>query len=167
MLCQFCKEHAATIHLTEIHHGQRSEIHVCEQCARQQGIIVKSQVPVNELLSTLLAAQGAESTDSETADGPVEPAACPFCGTTLKTFSEQRLLGCPHDYEHFGQPLRMLIARSQAGHTHHCGKVPSRAPRAMRQHMEAVRLRHRLEEAVRAEDYEAAARIRDELRKLQ
>ena len=58
MQCQFCKQHAATIHMTEITDGQRTETHLCEQCAQQQGLAIKSQLPLNELLSSLLAAQG-------------------------------------------------------------------------------------------------------------
>jgi len=167
MLCQVCKEHTATIHLTEISHGQRTEIHICEQCAQKQGIVVKNQVPLNELLSTLLSSQGQEESAAPGVAGALQDEVCPFCGMTLKKFSQKSLLGCPHDYEVFDQPLRALITRSQAGHTRHAGKVPSRAPRAMRNHMEVVRLRRRLDAAVQAEDYEVAAQIRDQLRKLQ
>ena len=166
MLCQYCKEHTATIHLTEISNGHRTEIHICEQCAQKQGIVVKNQVPLNELLSSLLSAQSSDEATSEGASS-LQATVCPFCGMTLKKFSQKSLLGCPHDYEVFDQSLRPLIARSQAGHTRHCGKVPSRAPRAMRNHMEVVRLRRRLDDAVRAEDYEVAAEIRDQIRKLE
>ncbi len=57
MQCQNCKQHSATIHLTEISNGQRTETHLCEQCAQKQGLAVKNQIPLNELLSTLLAVQ--------------------------------------------------------------------------------------------------------------
>ena len=58
MQCEGCRKNSATIHLTEIANGQRRELHLCESCAQKQGIAVKSQVPLNELLSTLLSAQG-------------------------------------------------------------------------------------------------------------
>ena len=60
MQCQICNNRDATIHLTEITDGARSEMHVCEQCAAEQGIAVKSHIPINELLSSLLAAQPAD-----------------------------------------------------------------------------------------------------------
>ena len=51
MQCQICHKNGATIHLTEITGGQRTEMHICEQCAAEQGIAVKSHIPINELLS--------------------------------------------------------------------------------------------------------------------
>ena len=77
MLCQVCNENDATIHLTEIVDGARSEMHLCECCAADQGVVIKSQVPINELLSGLLAAQ---PTDEE------------LMGASEKNLS------CPHSY---------------------------------------------------------------------
>ena len=57
MQCQICNKSEATIHLTEIADGVRTEMHICEHCAAEQGIAVKSQMPINELLSSLLASQ--------------------------------------------------------------------------------------------------------------
>jgi len=57
MQCQICKKNEATIHLTEITDGVRTEMHLCEQCAPEQGIAIKSQIPLNELLSDLLSVQ--------------------------------------------------------------------------------------------------------------
>ena len=55
MICELCQKNEATIHLTEITDGVRSEMHLCELCAAEQGITVKNQMPINELLSNLLA----------------------------------------------------------------------------------------------------------------
>jgi len=60
MQCQICNDNEATIHLTEISGGDRKEMHICESCAAEQGIIVKSQIPINELLSGLLASTPSE-----------------------------------------------------------------------------------------------------------
>ena len=57
MYCQICEKNEATIHLTEINSGVRTEMHVCEYCAQQEGITVKSNIPLNELLGNLLASQ--------------------------------------------------------------------------------------------------------------
>ena len=57
MQCQICNKNEATIHLTEINDGVRTEMHVCENCAAEEGIAVKSQMPIKELLSSLLASQ--------------------------------------------------------------------------------------------------------------
>lgn len=101
MQCQSCKQNTATIHLTEINGGQRHEMHLCEACAQQQGLAVKNQIPLNELLSTLLAVQAQHYPGSGPDDMIVDDAECPHCGMTLKRFRKELLLGCPADYEVF------------------------------------------------------------------
>lgn len=168
MLCQICKESAATIHLTEISHGQRSETHLCQQCAQQQGLGSQAQIPLNELLSNLLAAAKAAS------DSAGKPSclfnsdkACPVCGMTLQRFSDTSLLGCLQDYEYFQQELTPLIERTHLGHLQHCGKVPSHAGQQQKNDVALLNLRRQLEQVVKNEDYEAAAKLRDQIRQLQ
>ena len=160
MQCQICNNRDATIHLTEITEGVRSEMHICEQCAAEQGIAVKSNIPINELLSSLLAVQ---PSDAELADPSEQEATCPQCGFTLDQFRKEGVLGCPNDYEVFGKSLAPLIEKAQDGSTTHCGKVPSRAPADTKKQMEMLSLRQQLDAAVRSEDYELAAKLRDKI----
>jgi len=166
MLCQNCKQHSATIHLTEISDGQRMEMHLCEGCAAKQGIAVQNQIPLNELLSSLLAVQ-AEPKSQSSAAAVADETACPTCGMTLKRFSKQSLLGCPNDYKVFDRALRPLIEKSHAGHSRHCGKVPTRAPRDLDRQIRLMGLRRRLDQAVRAENYETAAELKEQIERLQ
>ena len=167
MQCQSCKENTATIHLTEISNGQRMETHLCEPCAQKQGLAVKSQIPLNELLSTLLAVQSEAQGEPADSTGMDMDLACPNCGTTLEKFRKTSLLGCPEDYEVFSKPLGLIIERSHQGHTEHRGKVPSQAPEQTRQTSELMDLRRKLDAAVKAEDYETAAKLRDEMKNLE
>ncbi len=169
MLCEACKERTATIHLTEVNNGQRCETHLCSQCAKQQGVAVSSKIPLNELLNTLLSVQpetGGESDENGSgADAPDH--ACPVCGMTLRQFAKDPLLGCPHDYTEFGSQLLPLIEQSQNGKSQHCGKVPARTNRQDRRHIELAKLRRQLDQAVKNEDYETAATLRDQIKALQ
>ena len=162
MQCQICKDREATIHLTEITDGVRTEMHICEHCAMEQGIAVKSHMPLNELLGGLLAsAPAAEElfvADKETS--------CEHCGFTLEQFRKDAVLGCPHDYEVFEKSLLPLIAKAHDGKTTHCGKVPSRAPKDAKKQVELLNLRQQLDAAVQAEDYESAAKLRDKISEL-
>ena len=162
MICQSCKERTATVHLTEIASGQRCETHLCQECAQQQGLAVKTQVPLNELLSTLLSTQPQAGEKSPSAPGSEHP--CSECGMTLKRFSKESSLGCTHDYEEFQDELMPLIEQTQNGKTQHCGKVPSRTPERDRKDVELTNLRRQLDAAVKNEDYEAAARLRDQMK---
>lgn len=163
MICQSCKEKTATVHLTEISGGQRSERHLCQECAQQHGLAVKTQIPLNELLSTLLSAQP-QSNEVPSASSTEGERPCPVCGMTLKRFSKESLLGCPHDYQEFKQELTPLIEQTQNGKIRHCGKVPSRMPQEDRKDIELSNLRRQLDEAVKNEDYETAARLRDQMK---
>lgn len=166
MQCQSCKEHTATIHLTEINNGQRFETHLCELCAQKQGLAIKNQIPLNELLSTLLAVQ-AESEDDSELDAVSADTACPSCGITLKQFTKKSVLGCPHDYEVFEKQLRPIIRRAHNGNTTHCGKVPSKASSSTKNNIELIKLQRQLDAAVQEENYEAAAKLRDKIKRLQ
>jgi protein arginine kinase activator len=166
MQCQNCKTNTATIHLTEINNGQRVEAHLCEQCAQKEGIAVKNQIPLNELLSTLLSVSP-ELTNDQAAVKDLADAECPSCGMTLGRFRKELLLGCPCDYEIFSAALVPIIEKSQGGHVKHCGKVPSKIPSNAKKQMNLATLQKQLEEAVTNENYEAAAKLRDQIGKME
>ncbi len=160
MQCQICSKNDATIHLTEIADGVRTEMHVCEQCAADQDIAVKSQIPINELLSNLLASQ---PTDDELAGPSETELVCPHCGYTLAQFQKEGTLGCPGDYEVFEKMLRPLIEKAHDGNTTHRGKVPSSTPADTKEQMKLLNLRQQLDVAVQNEQYELAAKLRDQI----
>jgi protein arginine kinase activator len=67
----------------------------------------------------------------------------------------------------FEKDLTPLLHRAHEGATHHLGKVPARrggtgvpAKRAV----DLTRLRKELQRAVEAEDYERAAKLRDQIK---
>ncbi len=167
MQCQCCKNHTATIHLTEISNGQRLETHLCESCAQKQGLAVKNQIPLNELLSTLLAVQPDLKNQLGETEGSAVDTPCPSCGMTLRRFQKEVVLGCPYDYEFFEKSLDPIIEKSQGGNTTHCGKVPSKLPSDSKKQVDIVNLKKQLESAVKNEDYETAAKLRDRIKKLQ
>jgi len=161
MQCQICNKNDATIHLTEIIDGTRSEMHICEQCAVDQDISIKSHIPINELLSNLLAVQ---PSDDELAGPSERELVCPNCGFTLAQFRKEGVLGCPRDYEVFEKTLIPLIEKAHDGKTSHCGKIPLKTPKDTKKQMELLNLRQQLEAAVQSEDYELAAELRDRIK---
>lgn len=164
MQCQICNNNDATIHLTEIVDGKRTEMHICEQCAAEQGLAVKSQIPINELLSGLLAAQ---PSDDELSAASGQQVQCPHCGFTLDQFRKEGVLGCAYDYEVFEKALLPLIEKAHDGKTTHCGKLPSKTPKDTKKQVKLLNLRQQLDAAVRTEDYEQAAKLRDKINKIE
>ncbi len=164
MKCDHCKN-VATVHLTEIKNGKKIEKHLCEQCAAQnEGLHPKTHMPINELLTNFVMAhtniQGRQP----------EGLACPQCGMNWSEFRQNGLFGCEHDYPTFEKDLTPLLQRAHEGSAHHVGKVPTRrggsgvpAKRAL----DASKLRKELARAVEAEDYEKAAKLRDQIRQAE
>jgi protein arginine kinase activator len=162
MVCDNCGGGDAVVHLTQIVNNEMSTYHLCEQCAAEKGLETTPE-PMHFPLTDFLAQMGEESTTQ--APGPTE--SCSFCGLTFADFRETGRLGCPHCYETFETHLRSLLRRIHGG-TQHMGKVylpPDPTVSEMEKRLEA--LRRKLQRAVDAEDFERAARIRDQIRTLE
>ena len=161
MKCDNCNKQA-TVHLTEIKNGKKIEKHLCEQCAAQnEGLPVKSHTPINELLTNFVLAP-ATGLQKETG-----AAGCDQCGVTWAEFRQSGLLGCPNDYQVFEKDLTPLLQRAHENATHHVGKVPTRGGGSgvpLKRHVDMTKLRKELAKAVESEDYERAAKLRDQIR---
>ena len=158
MKCHFC-DNPASVHLTDIINKKKREMHLCEECARENHLIPEPQQELNvpALLQFLLGqAPGGVKTEPQTS-------VCPHCGMKFAQFRAQGRLGCPGDYEAFHAELVPLLERIHR-HTRHEGKVPIRQ-RVKLEAAQRAALQQQLETAVREERYEDAARLRDQIRK--
>ncbi|MEM1028214.1 MAG: UvrB/UvrC motif-containing protein [Planctomycetota bacterium] len=171
--CDKCNR-PATHHSVEISKtGEKVEINLCDLHAAEAGLTMKSaHTPINELLTNFVklhsgGAEVGEANTGKTGGGSAKDTACENCGTTFADFRENSLLGCPVCYKTFEQPLSPLLERAHEGGTHHIGKVPRRAGVGEQRQMALQRLRRQLDDAVSAEDYELAARLRDDLQQLE
>jgi protein arginine kinase activator len=176
MKCDRC-ENEATVHEVTVRNGVKIERHLCEKCARDQGIVIQPEVPIGELLSKYVMNPPATPSKPKRARST---ATCPSCSLTYAQFHKSGLLGCPECYKAFESQLGPLLQRTHEGATHHTGKLPKRAlaesrssgdePRVLgglderRRRIEL--LRKQLAEAVDAEQYERAAKLRDEMHEL-
>ncbi len=160
MLCENCKKNVATVHLTEIIEDIKKEVHLCEDCAQDKGLSFKKEFSLQDLLGSLVA-QVAESKGED-----VTTDVCPQCGMTFAEFQSKGRLGCPEDYNTFKGTLVPLLEKIH-GNSQHFGKVPSRADRGLAAEKETMELKQRLAEAVRHEQYEKAAELRDRIAKLE
>ena len=168
--CDNC-DRPATHHSVEIIKGQKIEKHLCDQCAADEGLAVPSaHTPINELLTNFVklhSGGGGGEASAGKGGAATKEQACSSCGLTFAAFREQSLLGCPQCYSDFESSLSTLLERAHEGGTHHVGKVPRRAGRSEVRQQQLMRLRKRLESAVTEENYELAARLRDEINQFQ
>jgi protein arginine kinase activator len=171
MLCENCNEREARVFVRQLIGAQSVEMHLCEVCAREKGIGVVDGGPDLSLATLLrgLVDSGAQPLE--------ESKSCPRCGLSLSQLKKDGRLGCADCATVFAQEIGQLLAR-QGSKPEHRGKLPLAATAARGEagnptagnpaaNAEAERsLRERLRRAIEVEDYEAAARLRDELRAL-
>jgi protein arginine kinase activator len=162
MKCNNCNK-VATVHLTEIKNGKKIEKHLCEQCAAQnEGLAVKAHTPINELLTNFVMAHSGLQRE--------QGVTCEHCGISWAEFRQSGLFGCEHDYQLFDKDLTPLLQRAHEGGTHHIGKVPTRRGGSgvpAKKRIDVAKLRKELQRAVDAEDYERAAKLRDQIREAE
>ena len=156
--CDKCNK-PATIHITEISDGQKIEKHLCEDCAAAEKITIKTGLPISQLLEDLVFQSGEGEANASLV--------CDVCGLSFAEFRSQGVLGCPNDYEAFRTGLEPLLAQAHEGADQHIGKVPHRAEPGQAKHTAVLRLRAELRRAIADEDYERAARLRDQIKELE
>lgn len=166
MKCDECGERESVVTLTQVVEGEARTIGLCERCAAEKGIQTSASVeqsPLGGFLSAMW--KGAEPG----APAELAPAGtCSGCGATFADFRETGRLGCADCYLAFEPALRVLLRRYH-GSTHHHGRrhhPPGDAPSAAAADL-AAGLREQLLLAIRAEDFERAAELRDRLKDLQ
>ncbi len=161
MICQFCKKREATIHVTNVESNKVRAIHICAPCAEERGFdeLKKSNFTMTDFVAGLFDSAFAA------AEKGISPDSCPNCGTSYSAFQEMGRLGCSQCYEFFQQQLIPLL-RSIHGNTRHLGKIPQRFARQVSLRRKARGLQDELELAIQLEQYERAAELRDEIRKL-
>ena len=160
MLCELCKQSQATVHLTEIVNDQMTELHLCESCANQKGAQVESHFGLSDLLSGL-----AETSKTQEPEEVVSKV-CPNCGMSYDDFRKVGRLGCADCYPTFKRSLGSLLKRIH-GSPIHLGKSPARLVKPAKAKTELVELKRKLERAIEQEEFEEAARLRDQIRRAE
>jgi len=174
MTCDICGKKKATVHLTEIVDEQMSEMHLCEECARQKSSQMEQQFGLADLLAGLSdPSKTANSKDSEKS-----ALKCSRCGLPYEDFRKFGRLGCGECYTSFKEHLTGLL-RKIHGSNQYLGKTPgiytekqkAALPEGSTQALlpsDALSdLKQQLLLAISAEDFEKAAIIRDKIKNLE
>ena len=160
MLCSKCMQREANVFFSKITNGVKEEYKVCDVCAKELGLIGSSGVMLNmnDFLSDFVGKGIALKPAGRTL-------VCPTCGCTLAEFSKTSKFGCAECYNTFKNHLVPLMKRlhGNAGHT---GKFPEKAQTVNLKKKKIDELKTKMARAVETEDFESAARLRDEIKEL-
>lgn len=156
------------MHLTEVNPaGDQVELHLCTTCIQQLGLQMEAgPPPIATILAQSVPGPGASAA---TAAGPIPatPADCPRCGMSFADFEAGKRFGCAHDYSAWEEPIASMLA-GYHGADRHVGRRPGGGTGADQERdLRRAGLDAALRSAVVSEDYEQAARLRDELRQLE
>ena len=152
MLCEECGKRPAELLLTTVVNGQSSTRNLCREC-------VKKYQAGN--LQAILATVLSSLTEKQQAPAIV----CPRCGETYQEFQKSGMLGCSACYQTFRKELTPVIARIQ-GRAQHVGRRPPVSEEEQERIDRMEDVRRQMEAAVAEENFEEAARLRDELRAM-
>lgn len=162
MLCDKCKKNVATTHIKTSINGVIESHHLCSQCAKQSSY-VQSPLGLNHLLGSFFgdAVKAAPQSNKRKR--------CSGCGLCFDDIAESGIVGCDKCYDTFFEQLLPSLQRMH-GKAYHAGKVPERvrieAPVADTAEDKIAELKAQLSDAISKEDFEQAAKLRDEIKAL-
>lgn len=177
MLCSNCGKNEANVRYTRIINGQKTEFALCEECAKKVGLDdIDFSMPINfsnflsdffddDALLPSFAKVGVEK--------------CPKCGLTYNEFVNNGKFGCGECYNAFSDRLDAIL-KNLHGSYKHTGRAPknivkeidiqkqeTQTKKVDEKQEKIDKLNKDLQKAIKEERYEDAAKIRDEIKKIQ
>ncbi len=165
MKCTHCNEREANTHIKRIINGKKEEMHLCEECARELGVMEEfsfEPFSMDSLFGNLLGA-GAKAFNSLSGIDR-----CTYCGTTFNDIVNSGRVGCAHCYDKFEQKLSPSIEKLH-GRTKHIGKSISyteESEEKAEEPSELEKLKEDLKLAIQEQRFEDAALLRDKINEL-
>lgn len=167
MKCQKCGANNANTHVKTIINGEFKEYDLCSECAKQMGY-TNVFGSIEDEFSNFLGSFFGNVLPART-----QATRCEFCGSTYSDIAKSGHVGCANCYDVFGEQLLPSIRRMH-GNTTHCGKNSGRAdsrkaakPAEETKEQKIARLRSELDKAVKEQNFELAAELRDKIKGLE
>lgn len=178
-MCQNCEKNEVTFRYTQVINGVKKELNLCDNCARELGLKdMNFSMPIsfssflgdffNDYSDTLLPSfMGTQTTK------------CKKCGESFDEFLNSGEFGCSNCYDLFEDRITPILKNLQ-GATKHTGRGYKKiftdvsenetdkvAKTVKKEESEISKLQKELQKAIKTENYEEAAKIRDEIKELE
>lgn len=175
MLCEKCKKNNATVHYRYNENGNITEIHLCNMCAKNEGLIQST----GSTSSGFLYGQGAVD-DYFTASAlnslfgnPIflknqymKNKICPSCGLSDSELRSGGKFGCPECYSVFSDVIDNMLKKMHLSNEYK-GMKPAGQSKKISLKKRIENMREDMQKAVDRQEYEEAARLRDAIKKLE
>lgn len=160
MLCQLCKKRTANVQITQIVNNTKSVMYICNQCAKEKGQVdLGAALNLANFMSGIIGNTFSTQTQIE----EEEEEKCEFCGMSFDDVKKTGKLGCSNCYKIYGEMFLPIIKRIH-GSTIHRGRFPERVSGEIKATRELESLKESLGKAIRLEEYEKAAELRDKIK---
>ncbi|OOM81682.1 UvrB/uvrC motif protein [Clostridium puniceum] len=170
MLCEKCKKNEAKVNLITVINGQKHEIWLCDTCVKDisnipffSSISQNGNVSFQGMLTEMLSSVGNKANID---NNQVNEIVCTNCGLTYDEFKKSGKLGCADCYVAFKIVLEPRIKSLQVG-IKHIGKIPSMKGEELVRRKKLKDLKAEMQKLIVTEEYEKAAFVRDEIKKLE
>jgi protein arginine kinase activator len=166
MKCNNCHQNDANTHIKRVINGKKEEMYLCEECAKELGVMedFTSGFSMDSFFGNLLGA-GASAFNALTG---IER--CTNCGSSFNDIVNSGKVGCANCYTRFEEKLNPTIEKLH-GRAHHIGKnvtysVDEEVNDTTKKTSKKEQLKADLENAIKEQRFEDAAKIRDEIKSL-
>ncbi len=160
MLCEKCGKYAATTHIKTSINGKITEQNLCGYCAAKGGYTGFGSNSISNLLASMFG-QSLQMSSGE------EQVRCGCCGSSFEDIAKTGKVGCSMCYDEFGNKLIPYLKRIH-GSVRHVGKTPGRKDLVVTNSNDSINeLKAQLANLVAMENYEQAAVVRDEIKRLE
>lgn len=160
MLCQSCGKNEANTHIKKIINGNVEEYMLCEHCAQKMGYSnAFDSFDLDNFLGSFF---------TENISSPIlkETLRCKVCGSSFDDISSTGKVGCANCYNTFYDKLMPFIKRIH-GNTNHSGKLAGNVSEGKKIESKINDLKMELNSAVKEQNFELAAKLRDEIKNLE
>ncbi len=190
MLCQNCGKNEVNFHYTQVINGVKKEMALCDKCAKSLGLeSLDFNIPIsfsNFLGDFLNVAADTDFLPSFTKTNVLQ---CNNCNMTYDEFVDNGKLGCSHCYDTFSNILDSALKNIHGSNTHvgrrsklstsdknqvkedvqkvHSKENKTKENKLAQKKDKIEKLNEDLKLAIKEERYEDAAKIRDEIKKIE
>ncbi len=171
MKCQKCGKNNADTHIKRVVNGQFEEHHLCSECAAEMGytnVFDSFSHSFADDFNSLFGSFFENALPART-----QATRCETCGASYNDITRTGMMGCADCYKVFADQIMPTIRRIH-GNTTHCGKnspaskaQPAEKAPAQNTKSELDVLKEKLDSAIKNQEFEQAAELRDKIREME